>query len=50
MKDISKCVNFISNFSVDTSAYFRGLSELKGIDFAKHRRNVQEDMRDNPNK
>ena len=53
VKELRKCTKSLSATSLDTSAYFRGLSEMKGIDLGKHRkqakRQLQADNSDSDN-
>ena len=44
MRDICKCAKSICHTTIDTSAYYRGLSELKGINLSKHRKQINKEM------
>ena len=43
-KKIGKATDKISNVCVDQSAYYRGLSAIKGINLAKYRKEVEAEL------
>ena len=45
MREISKCCKGITNTGVDQSAYYGGISHLKGIDFSKFRKQAQAQLK-----
>ena len=44
LDEISSCSKTIANTSLDQSAYFMGMAELKGIDFDKYRKKAKQQL------
>ena len=43
-KNLNKCTKMISNASLDQSAYYKGLSKLKGIDLAQMKKEARAEV------
>ena len=44
MKELRNCSRTLGNTGVDQSAYYRGMSHLKGIDFGKFRKQATDQL------